>query len=267
MLWTIVLSSFAVSIVLLGALSIKCKIGWRIGLLSSVCIGFITALLVSGIHHTISKLSFLSSVCVEIIILCALTFFLILLRFFRDPERTVPNCENVILSPADGTIRYVHTVEKGKVPVALKKGNPCRLNELTKTEILYLEAIHVGIEMSVLDVHVNRAPVKGKIIYQKRTEGKFLSLRKTESVFENERVTTVIHNGEFKVAVIQIASRLVRRIVSYLKEGDSVDAGQRIGMIRFGSQVDVIFPRQLNARIHVRAGDKVKAGISIIGES
>ncbi len=90
--------------------------------------------------------------------------------------------------------------------------------------------------------------------------------RKQESDILNERVTTIIDNGEFRIGVIQIASRLVRRIVSYLKERDGVRIGQRFGAIVFGSQVDVAIPKMENLRIDIKPGDEVIAGISVIAK-
>jgi phosphatidylserine decarboxylase len=118
--------------------------------------------------------------------------------------------------------------------------------------------------MNILNVHVNRSPIDGKIVLQKYIKGSFLSLRRPEAETCNERVTTIIDNGQFKIAMIQIASRLVRRIVSYLKEGDMVAIGQRIGMIAFGSQVDVAIPQLENLKITVKPGDRVRAGVSIV---
>jgi phosphatidylserine decarboxylase len=122
----------------------------------------------------------------------------------------------------------------------------------------------IGIDMNILNVHVNRSPIGGKIVLQKYIKGDFLSLRRPESETRNERVTTIIDNGQFKIAVIQIASRLVRRIVSYSKEGDIVAIGQRIGMIAFGSQVDAVIPQLENLKIAVKPGDRVRAGVSIL---
>ena len=118
--------------------------------------------------------------------------------------------------------------------------------------------------MNILNVHVNRSPIEGKIIFHKRTKGKFISLRRQESEILNERVTTVIGNGTLRVGVIQIASRLVRRIVSYVREGDSLDIGQRLGAIVLGSQVDVVIPELENLKMEVKPGDEVKAGVSVI---
>jgi phosphatidylserine decarboxylase len=138
------------------------------------------------------------------------------------------------------------------------------LMEMTKTDILKTGSYLVGIEMSILDVHVNRAPIEGKIIYQKIAGRDFLSLRETAALMDNERVTTVIDNQRFKIGVIQIASRLVRRIVLYLTEGDDVERGQRIGMIRFGSQVDVVIPKLDTVKLCIHPGDRVKAGLTIL---
>jgi phosphatidylserine decarboxylase len=91
-----------------------------------------------------------------------------------------------------------------------------------------------------------------------------LSLRNIRSVFQNERVTTVIDQGRFQIGVVQIASRMVRRIVSYHREGDRVQKGQRIGMIKFGSQVDVVIPKLKDLEIRVQKGETVKAGKTIL---
>jgi phosphatidylserine decarboxylase len=118
--------------------------------------------------------------------------------------------------------------------------------------------------MNFLDVHVNRAPIEGKIIFLKHIKGLFISLRKKEAIIKNERVLTVINNDSMMIGIVQIASRLVRKIVPYIKEGTFIQKGERIGLIRFGSQVDVIIPDLKNIQIKVIPKDKVKAGISII---
>ena len=118
--------------------------------------------------------------------------------------------------------------------------------------------------MNILNIHVNRTPIAGKTLLRKRIAGRFISLRRQESEILNERVTTVIGNGIFNVGVVQIASRLVRKIISYVKEGDELQIGQRIGAIVFGSQVDVVIPELENLRIEVKPGDEVKAGVSVV---
>ena len=118
--------------------------------------------------------------------------------------------------------------------------------------------------MNYLNVHVNRAPIGGRVCLLKHIKGLFISLKKKEAVIQNERVITIIENGDIKVGIVQIASRLVRKIIPYLKQGDQVTMGQRIGVIRFGSQVDLVLPDLPFLKIEVNPKDKVTAGISII---
>ncbi len=122
----------------------------------------------------------------------------------------------------------------------------------------------VGIAMNYLDVHVNRAPIAGRIRLLHHIKGAFLSLKRREAVLENERVLTVIDNGRFQIGVVQIASRLVRKIVPYVKEGADLQLGDRLGCIRFGSQVDVVLPHLPNLQVAVRPDMKIKAGVSIL---
>jgi phosphatidylserine decarboxylase len=184
--------------------------------------------------------------------------------FHRDPERTPPEKDGVIVSPADGEVLYVHESRAGMLPIATKQGRYYTLRELTKTPLRNEEALVLGIGMSFLDVHVNRAPIAGRIALQRRFPGSFGSLRLPEMIFENQRVTTLIEQGDLQVALVQIASRLVRRIVSYVREGQEVTIGQRIGMIRFGSQVDLVLPARENLQVMVQPGERVYAGQSII---
>jgi phosphatidylserine decarboxylase len=187
-------------------------------------------------------------------------------RFYRDPPRNVPNRDDLVLSPADGKVVYVREARAGKLPVSSKRGRDYALEELTKTPFAARDAVVVGVGLSFLDVHVNRSPVRGRIVFQRRFPGRFGSLRDPEMVFENERTTLVIDRGDLQVAVVLIASRLVRRIVSFLREGSEVAAGERIGMIRFGSQADVVLPLRDDLRIVVRQGDRLLAGETAIAE-
>ena len=189
---------------------------------------------------------------------------ILLYRFFRDPERTAPNDENVIVSPADGVVIYVLPSEQGMLPVSTKKGRKYSLVELTKTPLREQDATVIGISMSFLDVHVNRSPIRGEVKLQRHFPGRFGSLRQSEMIFENERATTVIEGDKVQLAVVQIASRLVRQIVPFVREGQGVSLGQRIGLIRFGSQVDVVVPVQQDLRIAVKPGQRVWAGESVI---
>src|SRR5437588_10385776 len=191
-------------------------------------------------------------------------FGLLAYRFYRDPERTPLTQPSVIVSPADGEVIYVRASDKGVLPFSTKNGRNYKLSELTKTSLGTEDAVVVGISMSLLDVHVNRAPFSGRVSFREHFPGLFGSLRRPEMIFENERATTVIENGGYQIAVVQIASRLVRQIAVFLSEGQDVALGQRMGVIRLGSQVDVVLPMRENLIIAVRPGDHVRAGESII---
>jgi phosphatidylserine decarboxylase len=183
-------------------------------------------------------------------------------RFYRDPERTPPSGE-VVVSPADGTVVYVRRYSGGRLPVATKHGRDYSLDELTRAPLVARNGYVVGIGMSFLDVHVNRAPIAGEVALRRHFPGLFGSLRDPEMVLRNERATTLIRRGRLEVAVVQIASRLVRQIVGFVREGDAVAVGQRIGVIRLGSQVDVVLPEEL-VDIVVRPGQRVRAGESVL---
>jgi phosphatidylserine decarboxylase len=114
-------------------------------------------------------------------------------------------------------------------------------------------------------VHVNRAPIAGRVRLVERVHGTFGSLRKPEMAASNERVTTVIGTGDLQIAMVQIASRLVRRIVMFVSEGEELRLGQRVGAIRFGSQVDLLLPLGKDIRLAVDVGDRVVAGRTIVG--
>jgi phosphatidylserine decarboxylase len=191
---------------------------------------------------------------------------LVLWRFYRDPERTCPEGEDIVLSPADGQVIYVKRSEGGQLPVAEKQGRSYALDELVRTPLDSEEAIVVGIALSFLDVHVNRAPVPGRVLVQRRFPGPFGSLKDPSAVFVNERATTVLEHAGMQIAVVLIASRLVRRIVAYVREGDDVLLGQRIGVIRFGSQVDLVLPARDGLEVLVEPGQRVRAGETIVAQ-
>src|SRR5206468_12114604 len=186
-------------------------------------------------------------------------FALLVYRFYRDPERTVPRTPNVIVSPADGEVLYVRTSRDGALPISTKNGRSYTLSELTQTPLQTREATVIGIGMNFLDVHVNRAPLAGRIAMKHHVPGLFGSLRRPEMEFQNERMTTVIQTEDLQVTVVQIASRLVRQIVSFVQERQEVELGQRIGMIRFGSQVDLVLPRRCEIEVKVKPGNRVLA--------
>jgi phosphatidylserine decarboxylase len=218
----------------------------------------------------LAELAFLLHMHVTIIVFflipiltLGLAFAYTMIRFYRTPNRKVSAGDNVILSPADGNIIYIKRIEASNIPVSIKNGRSFRLNELTKTDLLLTPCWLIGINMTPFDVHKNSSPIEGKIVLNEHFNGKFLSLKDTDAVTENERNTYVIENNTLKVAVIQIASRLVRRIDVYVKKGQQVKCGEWIGMIRFGSQVDVIIPTSYEPCIII--GQQVYAATSVLG--
>jgi phosphatidylserine decarboxylase len=184
--------------------------------------------------------------------------------FFRDPERVSPATPGAIVSPADGTVVYVRRFSAGEAPPIEKRGKPLDVGELAKVNV-GTSGYVVGIGMHLLNVHVNRAPVGGRVVLLEHTPGLFVSLKREDATTVNERFTTVIEGELARVVVVQIASRLVRRIVSYLQLNQEVKTGQRIGMIKFGSQVDVILPDLDALELCVKPGDILRAGVSVIG--
>ena len=202
---------------------------------------------------------------VETAFLVLVSAALIAFQFYRDPEREAPRGEGLIVSPADGTVRYVRRLPVKSVPQSRKKGVCFPLKEFVRfTGFGDSELVQFGIEMNVLNVHINRSPISGKVVFKERVRGRFLSLRDREALSRNERMVHVIEDGGIRVAVVQIASRLVRRIVSYCEVGETLKAGQRIGMIRFGSQVDLVMPYREDLRIRVRPGAKTLAGETVL---
>ena len=201
---------------------------------------------------------------------CGLTlmvsFGLLAWRFYRDPDRKPPARDDIVVSPADGEVIYVRSSQDGMLPVATKHGRDYELIELTKTPLRESEAVVVGIAMSFLDVHINRAPIAGDVKLRRHFPGRFGSLGRPGMVFENERATTVIERSDLEVAVVQIASRLVRQIAGFVKVGEKVALGQRIGVIRLGSQVDVVLPARDDLQVSVKPGDRVTAGESVLAE-
>ena len=240
---------------------------WRLGVIRTapIVIGLAVASgLVVAVFTAVVALPSALVVLLVWLIGVGLAAAAVLYRFFRDPDRRPPDNQGAIVSPADGEVVYVREARGGVLPVSTKLGREYQLDELTKTPLATDDAVVIGIAMSFLDVHVNRAPISGRVTVLRRFPGLFGSLRRPEMLFENERATVVIERGDIQIAVVQIASRLVRRIVAYVQEGDDVVAGQRIGMIRFGSQVDLVVPLRAGLRLFAKPGGRVAAGETIL---
>ena len=186
-------------------------------------------------------------------------------RFFRNPTRKISGSKNDIVSPADGRIIYIKELESNQIPVTVKKKRIANISEITKTDILQQPCYLIGIAITLFDVHMNRSPIDGKIILVKHTPGTSIGLNTPESTLTNERNTTVFEREDgVKAGVVQIAARGVNRCIVIPKEGENVERGSIFGKIRWGSQTDLIIPR--NCEIMVREGEQVHAGSTIIGK-
>jgi len=262
------LVSYIVGIVIALALTLPLAWKWQLGVrrvtIGVLLLGVLAAIGVWALDSAVGIGSVAAGLLTAAITI-ALAFGVLAWRFYRDPERTPPPEEGAVVSPADGEIVYVRRSTDGKLPVATKVGRDYQLEELTKTELRSGDAYVIGIAMSFLDVHVNRSPVEGVVTMTRHFPGKFGSLRDPEMTFENERATTVIETTTgLQVAVVQIASRLVRQIVSYVDVGQKIGRGERLGIIRLGSQVDLVLPATDGLEVCVAAGDRVRAGQSVL---
>ncbi len=252
-----------IGLLTLGPLALKWDLPLRVAIPAAMLIGLASGLM-AGAFGAAQGLPLPVTAVLTAILSGLIAASLLLWRFFRDPERVPPPDENAILAPADGKIIYVKTIEKGSVPFSEKQGRRYSLRELADGDVLPHGGYLIGTAMSFLDVHVNRAPIEGRISLLKHISGLFLSLRKMEAVVENERVLSIIEGPHLTVGLVQIASRLVRNIVPFCRTGNHVLRGERIGMIRFGSQVDMVIPDVPGLTIRVKNGDRVKAGETII---
>jgi phosphatidylserine decarboxylase len=263
MAWEILISSLCLSLIILLPLSKKFGIPIKISLLYSLFIGLLAGLIVSGVEG-IYYIKYFHSLILLIFLISGIFGAFLVWRFYRNPDRIPPEDTKTILSPADGKVIYVKRYENGCIPYAEKKGKKILLNDLTQSDVFSTEGHLIGISMNFLDVHINRAPIDGTVTVIRHIKGSFLSLKKEDALVLNERALTVIENGHFKVGVVQIASRLVRKIDVYFGEGQKIRRGERLGMIRFGSQVDLILTCLPNIKIEVKPGDSVKAGVSVV---
>lgn len=188
----------------------------------------------------------------------------ILWLFYRDPERNPPASDDVIVSPSDGKVIYKKSIPKGEMLEINKERKQALLSEFDGTEFTQHDLYQIGIALMFTDVHVNRAPTGGKVKRLIHRPGKFLSLRDLNAINVNERNTVILESTRGYIAVVQIASRLVRRIVSYVKEGEEINKGERIGMIKFGSQVDVFIPADIVGRLEVEVDQYLYAGETVL---
>ncbi len=186
---------------------------------------------------------FTNSNALKLVLIIIPLFFLIFsLNFFRDPERTPPQEDNVVVSPADGRVLFV--------------------KEVLDNKYINVRAKQVSIFMSPLDVHVNRIPIDGKTEYVKYFKGDFIAAFEDKASEKNERAEFGIMSKYGKVFFTQVAGYIARRIIYKIKEGDEVKIGDRFGMIKFGSRVDVVVPE--NWEVEVKKDDRVVAGETVL---
>lgn len=164
--------------------------------------------------------------------------------FFRDPERSGERGAQLVIAPADGKIVQVAAVDE--------------------PAFLQTRAVRVSIFMNVFNVHVNRYPVTGAVAYVHYNPGKFLNAAADKASLENEQSTVGIETENHRVLVRQIAGLIARRIVTYSKIGDRAVQGERFGIIRFGSRVDVFLP--VGSAVRVKVGDVTTAGVTVLAE-
>ncbi len=179
-----------------------------------------------------------------ILLLLLAPLWALVLYFFRDPDRRIPAGENLILSPADGKIVDIAPIH----------------------EPLFIQgpAVRISIFMSITDVHVNRAPAAGEVKLVRHTAGKFLPAFRPEASEVNEHILMGLQTGQGRVLVKQIAGILARRCVNYAAVGDHLEPGQRFGLIRFSSRVDLFLPPKIQPVVQL--GEQVQAGSSILAQ-
>jgi phosphatidylserine decarboxylase len=164
--------------------------------------------------------------------------------FFRDPERKGERGAQLVVAPADGRL--------------------IMMTEVNEPSFIQGPAIRMSIFMNVFNVHVNRYPVDGAVSYVHYNKGRFLNAATEKSSIENEQMSVGIESGPNRILVRQIAGLIARRIVTYSRVGQTVHQGDRMGIIRFGSRVDVFLPP--NARIRAKVGDLTTAGVTVLAE-
>lgn len=205
----------------------------------------ISLVLLVGIVLSSSYIFHFSPGLQDFIVLATSAIYFFILQFFRSPNIRVIENEHFILAPADGKVVVIE--------------------ETTEDEFLKEKRIQMSIFMSPIDVHVNRSPVEGKVIYYRYHPGRYLVAWHPKSSTENERTSIVFETPKgLRLMIRQIAGIMARRIKCYIKEGDQVGQGKEIGFIKFGSRVDLFLP--VYAKILIQPGEHVTAGLTPIAE-
>jgi phosphatidylserine decarboxylase len=176
------------------------------------------------------------------LVILSVLLLLFCINFFRDPDRPVPPGEEVVVAAADGVVADIV--------------------EIDEDEVLKTRCRRVGIFLSVFDVHVNKAPIAGKVTYLQHHPGLYLDARNPECSIKNEALTWAIEGSKATLVIRQITGAIARRIVPWSKVGDQVEKGFRFGMIRFGSRTEIYLP--MTASVEVKVGDRVVGAQSVI---
>ncbi|CAA7601177.1 phosphatidylserine decarboxylase [Acididesulfobacillus acetoxydans] len=177
------------------------------------------------------------------LVIFPLVLFLFVAYFFRNPARTVPEGESTLVSPADGVVMDVERVLEDR--------------------FLQGESIRIRIFLSLFNVHVNRAPMAGQVVYRAYRPGKMLPAFKSHASELNEKSFIGLENDRLRVLVTQVTGFVARRIVCWVKEGDVLAKGERFGLIKFGSGTELFLPPYVE--VTVKKGDKVRGGTTILG--
>ena len=183
-------------------------------------------------------------ICVAVLIV-SVAVFLFIISFFRSPNRQWTIHHDKIICPADGKVVVIE--------------------EIFDTEYFNDRRLQVSIFMSPANVHINRVPMSGEVVYNQFHKGKYLVAWNPKSSTENERHSVVIKNDRSIILVKQIAGALAKRIVNYLKVGQKVEQGSEMGFIKFGSRVDVLLP--VSANVNVKLNDVVKGGVTVLADA
>ncbi|MFQ6104404.1 MAG: phosphatidylserine decarboxylase family protein [Candidatus Glassbacteria bacterium] len=199
-------------------------------------------LLIGGALTVLTAFITMGIAIVVALLITASIFFITF--FFRDPVRNSPTGDKLVISPADGEI----------IDISPRK----------EDEYIRDDCIRISIFMSLWNVHINRIPVSGVVDYMKYHSGRFFAAFREHASFKNEMQSIGINTGDHRILIRQIAGILARRIRTYAEKGDRVIAGDKLGLIAFGSRVDVFLPQA--SMISVRLGQKTRGGESILGE-
>ena len=202
---------------------------------------FVTLLVLTLINFPL-EMFFMGEWYTDTVLVLSVIFFILIVQFFRDPHRETPVGDDLIIAPADGKVVVIEEVDE--------------------PEYLKTQSRQISIFMSPVNVHVNRYPTSGKVLYEKYHPGKYLVAWHPKSSTENERTTVVVEHPKGQVLFRQIAGALAKRIVNYAKVGHVAKAGAEYGFIKFGSRIDIYLP--LECEINVELNQKTVGGETVI---